>query len=523
MYRSRPARPSDAGAHGRLRWRRRERSRGQSMVEFALVLPLMLLLFAGAADLGRLFFNFVAVENAVKEGALYGARYPLCDNSSGRCPDPNNVQWRTENEARTAANAALVTPTSECRNAVSGVAYADLRDCVAGDTYVVRATIQFTPITPMLSQIVGGTINLSGESRAVVLNQAFDPTPGLAATKLILGTGARNAAELAANCEQPDPIGSPNYFRSPCVDIVDPIDPDNPLISAVFRPGDTISYKVSVRNNGGTNLTGVTMTDSVGWPGGATCATRPTTMNVNTSYVCSYTRTAPSVSGSGDTSSYANTVTVDSTETLPTVDAATVTLERPPADLQVVKFVSPYQLGNDGDGFPTFGTARSITLGRTASVDAQVWYEIGLQNAGGRTATGITINDSNGGLPTNLACPARPTSLAAGALWTCYYQKSFSSDQVKANTVTVASPDSPPDGNDADTATVTVAACTGTDKLVPLLIGKDKDTGPSAWTAAGFTGTYNNIANGNVVTQNRQAFSCMPPATTITVTKDNTP
>ena len=523
MFRSRPARPSDAGVHARLRWRRRERSRGQSVVEFALVLPLLLLLFAGAADLGRLFFNFVAVENAVKEGALYGARYPLCDNSSGRCPDPNNVQWRTENEARTGANTALVTPTSECRNAVSTIAYSDLRDCVAGDTYVVRATIQFAPITPILSQIIGGNINLSAESRAVVLNQAFDPTPGLAPTKLILGTGARNAAELAANCEQPDPIGSPNYFRSPCVDIVAPIDSANPLIWAVFRPGDTISYRVTVRNNGGTNLSGVTITDSVGWPGGATCATRPTTMNVSTSYVCSYTRAAPSVSGSGNTSSYANTVTTDSNETLPTQDAATVTLERPPADLQVVKFVSPYQLGNDGDGSPSFGTARSITLGRTAAVSAQVWYQIGLQNAGGRTATGITISDSNGGLPTNADCTARPTSLAAGALWTCRYQKSFGSDQVQANTVTVTSPDSPPDSNDADTATVTVTACTGTNKLVPLLIGLDRTTGPAAWTAAGFTGFYNNITSGNVVTQDRQAFSCMPPTTPIFVTRTTTP
>src|SRR6476659_4703004 len=60
----------------------RTRTLGQSMVEFALILPVMLLLVAAAVDLGRLFFAYVAVENAAKEGVLYGARHPLCADAS---------------------------------------------------------------------------------------------------------------------------------------------------------------------------------------------------------------------------------------------------------------------------------------------------------------------------------------------------------------------------------------------------------------------------------------------------------
>src|SRR5262245_15953730 len=60
-----------------LRARRRARSRGQALVELALVTPLLLLLFAAAADLGRAFYAYVAVENAAKEGALFGSRTPL--------------------------------------------------------------------------------------------------------------------------------------------------------------------------------------------------------------------------------------------------------------------------------------------------------------------------------------------------------------------------------------------------------------------------------------------------------------
>ena len=62
--------------------RRRDRSRGQSVVEFALVLPILLLLLAATIDFGRLFYAYVAVENAAKEGALYGARSPLCDDAT---------------------------------------------------------------------------------------------------------------------------------------------------------------------------------------------------------------------------------------------------------------------------------------------------------------------------------------------------------------------------------------------------------------------------------------------------------
>lgn len=503
---------------------RRHRTRGQSIVEFALVLPLMLFLFAGAADLGRLFFNYVALENAVKEGAVYGARYPLCDNASSLCPNPNNVQWRVENEARTAANTALITPSSECRNAVSGTPYPDLRDCAAGDTYVVQATIQFTPITPMLSQIVGGNISLRSKSTAVVLNQAVDPTPGLAPAKLILGTAARNAAEIAANCEQPDPVGSPGYYRSPCVDVVNPIDPANSTISAVFRSGDLITYKVTVRNNGGTNVTGVTITDSLGWPsGGPTCPTRPLTMNVGTSYTCGpYTRTAPTVSGPGNTSPLINTVTVDGNEILPVADAATVTIERPPADLVALKFVSPYRLGAAGDG--PFGTDRTISVWYNAQVPSpSVWYKVVVQNQGGRTATGISITDSNGPLPTTADCPSIPSSLAAGAFYSCFYQRVFTSPQTHVNTVTASSPDSTPDANDTYSATVTVAACTGSsNRVVPNLISLEKATAESIWSSSGFTtalGTWSGATTAKVVTQNQPAFSCIPQTSSMAVTR----
>lgn len=499
--------------------RHRDRTLGQSIVEFALTMPLLLLLFAGAADLGRVFFNFVALENAVKEGALYGARYPLCDDTSTLCPDPLNVAWHVENEARTAAGNALVTPASECRSAATDVAYADLRDCLEGDTYVVSATLDFPLITPIMSQIVGGSLTLRSESQAIVINQAFDPTPGLAPNKLVLGTTARNAAEIASKCVEPDPGGSPGFYRSPCLDTA-----GGPSVNALFQTGDTITYKVIVLNNGGTNVTGVSIVDSRTLPG--TCPAIPSTMTVtgaNRQWTCTYTRTAPTVAGVDLTGPWDNTLTVDGNEILPAVDAATVTIERPPADLVVDKVVSPFSLGNDGDGLPTFG-GDTVTIAFNAQIPSPyVWYQVTVSNTGGQTATGLTITDTFGAFPTNANCPAVPTSLAAGATWTCKYQRSFNAAQVANNTVTATAAGGLVDSH---TAVTTVNTCTGTNRVVPNLIGLTKANAQTAWTAAGFTGAMTSWSGSNgstILTQNRQAFECRARTSTITVRKVTTP
>jgi len=56
--------------------RLRSDERGQSAVETALVLPLLLLLLAVAVDCGRAFQVYVVSTNAAREGARAGSRFP---------------------------------------------------------------------------------------------------------------------------------------------------------------------------------------------------------------------------------------------------------------------------------------------------------------------------------------------------------------------------------------------------------------------------------------------------------------
>src|SRR4029077_16914007 len=51
----------------------RARRRGQSLVEFALVLPIFLLLIMGVIDAGRLVYMNSTLSNAAREGARTGA------------------------------------------------------------------------------------------------------------------------------------------------------------------------------------------------------------------------------------------------------------------------------------------------------------------------------------------------------------------------------------------------------------------------------------------------------------------
>jgi Flp pilus assembly protein TadG len=61
--------------------------RGQSLVEAALVLPILIILFLGIAEVGLFMFAQVQVTNATREGARYGS---LC-RLNHTCTDLTNA------------------------------------------------------------------------------------------------------------------------------------------------------------------------------------------------------------------------------------------------------------------------------------------------------------------------------------------------------------------------------------------------------------------------------------------------
>ena len=61
--------------------------KGQSLVEMALLLPLLLVLIIGALEFGRLFFTHIVITNAAREGAFYLSTHPDdYDSGTGNAP-----------------------------------------------------------------------------------------------------------------------------------------------------------------------------------------------------------------------------------------------------------------------------------------------------------------------------------------------------------------------------------------------------------------------------------------------------
>lgn len=75
--------------------------RGQSMVELALTITILMILLAGTIDLGRAFFTYMAMRDAAQEGAAYGSLNPtdhaeihsrIYDNLDQVVPDPEHPE-----------------------------------------------------------------------------------------------------------------------------------------------------------------------------------------------------------------------------------------------------------------------------------------------------------------------------------------------------------------------------------------------------------------------------------------------
>ncbi len=101
---------------------------GQSLIELAIAVPIMLLILLGTIDVGRLFFGYIEMTNAVREGAEYAAHRPA---------ETDKIR---SSVTRHAEDLPVATIAVTCSNGNCGTA-------VAGDRVTVSATWQFTPLT----------------------------------------------------------------------------------------------------------------------------------------------------------------------------------------------------------------------------------------------------------------------------------------------------------------------------------------------------------------------------------------
>lgn len=151
------------------RWRDPNR-RGQGLVEFAITLPLMLMIVLGTVDLGRAYFTTINMASAVKEGAFFGARNPSCPtNDTAGCVAPRTVEGRVDRELDGVALSDFIVKCFDPGTTDFSGAGKAFDDCEDGDVYYVEATSPFALITPVMSQMLGNSLDLTSSATSVVL------------------------------------------------------------------------------------------------------------------------------------------------------------------------------------------------------------------------------------------------------------------------------------------------------------------------------------------------------------------
>jgi hypothetical protein len=117
------------GRHG-------QRSRGQSLAEFALAVPLFFLVFLGVAEGGYYVVASTIVSHATQEGARYG----ILDGTPTRSDVVTRVQQRAAPVVGLAASAVVLRLNgSTCNDAC-------YLGRIPGDRLMVRTTYTHTPL-----------------------------------------------------------------------------------------------------------------------------------------------------------------------------------------------------------------------------------------------------------------------------------------------------------------------------------------------------------------------------------------
>ena len=155
--------------------------RGQSIVEFALVLPVLLFLLLMGLDFGRVFLGWVNLNNAARVGANYAALYPTAWNTPQDTTAINEYQRLLRIDfAGSDCDIPGGTPPTFPAPTFPGTPPNEI-----GQPAVVRITCTFRPITPLIGAIVGNGLSVSASAafpiRVGALNgmpvQTAVPTP----------------------------------------------------------------------------------------------------------------------------------------------------------------------------------------------------------------------------------------------------------------------------------------------------------------------------------------------------------
>ena len=140
------------------------------MVEFAIILPLLMLILVFAIDFGRLFFGWVGLQNVARIGSNYAAMW--AEEADWTNPaDPKRQEYLAQIASDAAAiNCALPTDADRLPEFPNGT---DI-----GDEAFVSLECDFEMLTPLLAPLFGGTTVSLGATATFPIRSGIFAGPG---------------------------------------------------------------------------------------------------------------------------------------------------------------------------------------------------------------------------------------------------------------------------------------------------------------------------------------------------------
>ncbi len=149
----------------RVTMKKIKHEQGQSLVEMAVSLVLLLLLLSGAVEFGMAFFQYIQLRDAVQEGAFYGSIAPT---------DEVGIRSRTRGASDTPIKLSDTTliPDSKIGITYTGSACED-----TGNAITVTISYDHTIFMPFMSGALGGrtTIPLKASVTDTILSPGCTP------------------------------------------------------------------------------------------------------------------------------------------------------------------------------------------------------------------------------------------------------------------------------------------------------------------------------------------------------------
>jgi len=128
--------------------------RGQSVVEMAVLMVLLIPVILGALDIGRAYFDYDLLVHAVNEGARWGSFDNNTANIISTVRTSSDTLSLQTTDVTVTCYSGVTTTTKACASVVSG------------DAIKVQGQFVFQPITPWAARMMtGGQLTLSATAQ----------------------------------------------------------------------------------------------------------------------------------------------------------------------------------------------------------------------------------------------------------------------------------------------------------------------------------------------------------------------